>query len=92
MIDVTDYKDELLDAIVAGDVDDTISDLVDSALPVYTADLVEVWLRVPTGIGEELYSHMEVDHLMTCDVYVYYSNLLRDYVEELTEDYELEEY
>lgn len=92
MIDVNDYKDELLDAIVAGDVEDIISDLADSALPVYTADLVEVWLRVPTGIGEELYSEMTVDHLMTCDVYVYYSNLLRDYVEELTEDYELGEY
>lgn len=91
MFSAYDYRDKLLDAISAGGLDDTVSELAVNAIPMYTGDIVDEWLKVPSGIGEELYSDMSVDHLMSCDLYVYYSNLLREYSDELIEEYELEE-
>lgn len=71
--------------------DDFISEYADSAVPVYTNDIIADWTAMPQeydNIGKDLVASEDsgIVQLMVADLYVYYSELYREvYAEILAE-------
>lgn len=92
-----EWKSELNDEIARGvtldEIKDRSGEWVDSYLPVYNNQIIEEWQKMPSEYddrgGAEL-GHMEevtIIGLMTLDLYLYYTDLFNEVVEEIEEDH-----
>jgi hypothetical protein len=74
------------------DIKDRSGEWVDGYLPVYYNRIVEEWQEMPSeynnrgsaelGLGQEI----DIYNLMSLDLYIYYSDLFNEAVEELEEE------
>jgi hypothetical protein len=97
-----DLKREINDEIAQGATIDEIKDrsgeIIDSHLPVYNNQIIEEWQKMPSeydnrGANELGYQESELDivRLMSLDLYLYYTDLFNQVIEEIEEDHLFDE-
>jgi hypothetical protein len=90
-------KEELVNEIAQGSDLDTIKDnsheWIDGWIPVYNNRIIEEWQNMPSeydnrGANELGYNDSELDivRLMSLDLYLYYTDLFNEVIEEMEED------
>ncbi len=92
---VEEIRTELSQGVELEDIKDRSGEFVDSWLPVYNNRIVEEWVAMPNdytdrgsaelGTGQEI----SIINLMTLDLYLYYSDLFAEAVQEVEEELEL---
>lgn len=93
-----EWKSELNDEIARGasidDIKDRSGEWIDGWLPVYNNRIIEEWQKMPSeydnqGANELGYQESEIDivKLMMLDLYLYYTDLFNEVVEEIEEDH-----
>jgi hypothetical protein len=91
-------KEELVNEITRGSSLDEIKDRshewIDGYLPVYNNRIIEEWQNMPSeydnrGANELGYGDSELDivRLMSLDLYLYYTDLFNEVIEDMEEDY-----
>ena len=92
-----EIKTELANGETLDDIKDRSNELVDSYLPVYYDGIIKEWQDMPSEYdnrgSQELGVPAEISiyNLMTADLYIYYSDLLNEVIEELEEELETAE-
>lgn len=93
---VEEIRTELSQGVELEDIKDRSGEFVDSWLPVYNNRIIEEWTLMPndyTNRGSVEFGHLgqEIDiiNLMTLDLYLYYSDLFAEAVQEVEEELEL---
>lgn len=92
-----EIKTELANGETLEDIKDRSNELVDSYLPVYYDGIIKEWQDMPSDYdnrgSQELGVPAEINiyNLMTADLYIYYSDLLNEVIEELEEELETAE-
>lgn len=93
---VEEIRTELSQGVELEDIKDRSGEFVDSWLPVYNNRIIEEWTLMPndyTNRGSVEFGHsgQEIDiiNLMTLDLYLYYSDLFAEAVQEVEEELEL---
>jgi hypothetical protein len=91
---VEEIRTELANGEELEDIKDRSHEFIDSYLPVYYNGIIEEWKAMPSeyndrgsaelGYGEEI----NIYNLMTLDLYLYYSDLFAEAVEEVEESLE----
>jgi hypothetical protein len=88
-------REEILDSIKRGETFDSIRDtsgeLIDSHTPLYNPDIIKEWQHMPSsydnrgaaelGAGQEI----NIINLMQLDLYLYYSDIFNEVLEEIEE-------
>ena len=92
---VEEIRTELANGEELEDIKDRSGEFIDSWLPVYNNRIVEEWQSMPSeydnrgsaelGTGQEI----NIINLMTLDLYLYYSDLFAEAVQEVEEELEL---
>ena len=92
---VEEIRTELANGEELEDIKDRSGEFIDSWLPVYNNRIVEEWQSMPSeydnrgsaelGTGQEI----SIINLMTLDLYLYYSDLFAEAVQEVEEELEL---
>jgi hypothetical protein len=92
---VEEIRAEIANGEELEDIKDRSHEFIDSYLPVYYNGIIEEWKAMPSeyndrgsaelGYGEEI----NIYNLMSLDLYLYYSDLFAEAVEEVEEDLEL---
>lgn len=92
---VEEIRTELSRGVELEDIKDRSGEFIDSWLPVYNNRIVEEWQSMPSeydnrgsaelGTGQEI----SIINLMTLDLYLYYSDLFAEAVQEVEDDLEL---
>lgn len=92
---VEEIRTELARGVELEDIKDRSGEFIDSWLPVYNNRIVEEWQSMPSeydnrGSVEFGHSGQEIDiiNLMTLDLYLYYSDLFAEAVQEVEEELE----
>lgn len=91
-------KEELVNEIAQGatldDIKDRSNEWIDGWIPVYNNRIIEEWQNMPSeydnrGWAELGYQESELDivKLMMLDLYLYYTDLFNEVVEEIEEDH-----
>ena len=88
---VEEIRTELANGEELEDIKDRSHEFIDSYLPVYYNGIIEEWKNMPSeyndrgsselGYGEEI----NIYNLMSLDLYLYYSDLFAEAVEEVEE-------
>jgi len=88
---VEEIRTELANGEELEDIKDRSGEFIDSYLPIYNNRIVEEWQAMPSeydnrgsaelGLGQEI----NIINLMTLDLYLYYSDLFAEAVEEVEE-------
>jgi len=96
-----DYmKEEIATALsysTLEEIEDRSGELIDSYIPVYNNRIIEEWQAMPSEYdnrgAEELGAQQghDIISLMTLDLYLYYSDLFSEAMEEVKEEQEQEE-
>ena len=91
---VEEIRTELANGEELEDIKDRSHEFIDSYLPVYYNGIIEEWKNMPSeyndrgsaelGYGEEI----NIYNLMSLDLYLYYSDLFAEAVEEVEESLE----
>ena len=91
---VEEIRTELANGEELEDIKDRSHEFIDSYLPVYYNGIIEEWKAMPSeyndrgsaelGYGEEI----NIYNLMSLDLYLYYSDLFAEAVEEVEESLE----
>jgi hypothetical protein len=91
---VEEIRTELANGEELEDIKDRSGEFIDSYLPVYYNGIIEEWKAMPSeyndrgsaelGYGEEI----NIYNLMSLDLYLYYSDLFNEAVEEVEESLE----
>jgi hypothetical protein len=78
------------------EIEDRSGEIIDSYLPVYNNRIIEEWQNMPSdydnrgalelGTGEEI----NIVHLMTLDLYLYYSDIFSQAMQEIKQELEIE--
>jgi ectoine hydroxylase-related dioxygenase (phytanoyl-CoA dioxygenase family) len=95
-------KDEFKTEIAKGyitleEIQDNSGEWVDGYLPVYYNQIVEEWQKMPSEYNDrgaqELGLHGEntIYHLMSLDLYLYYTDIFNEAIAELEEELEMAE-
>lgn len=72
-----------------GYLDDAINELVDGYIPVYNNQIIEEWQKMPNEYDNEgaeqlgIPDPVSIINLMQLDLYVYYSELVRTYANQV---------
>ena len=92
---VEEIRAEIANGEELEDIKDRSGEFIDSYLPVYNNRIIEEWQNMPNeynnrgsaelGLGQEI----DIINLMTLDLYLYYSDLFNEAVEEVEESLEL---
>ena len=92
---VEEIRAELANGEELEDIKDISHEFIDSYLPVYYNQIIDEWKAMPSeyndrgsselGYGEEI----NIYNLMSLDLYLYYSDLFNEAVEEVEESLEL---
>ena len=92
---VEEIRTELSNGEELEDIKDRSGEFIDSWLPVYNNRIIEEWTLMPNdytdrgsaelGTGQEI----NIINLMTLDLYLYYSDLFAEAVQEVEEELEL---
>ena len=89
---VEEIRTELSQGVELEDIKDRSGEFIDSWLPVYNNRIIEEWTLMPndyTNRGAVELGHLgqEIDiiNLMTLDLYLYYSDLFAEAVQEVEE-------
>ena len=92
---VEEIRAEIANGEELEDIKDRSHEFIDSYLPVYYNGIIEEWKAMPSeyndkgsaelGYGEEI----NIYNLMSLDLYLYYSDLFNEAVEEVEESLEL---
>ena len=92
---VEEIRTELARGEELEDIKDRSGEFIDSYLPVYNNRIIEEWTLMPSdytdrgsaelGTGQEI----SIINLMTLDLYLYYSDLFAEAVQEVEDDLEL---
>jgi hypothetical protein len=92
---VEEIRTELASGEELDDIRDRSGEFIDSYLPVYNNRIVEEWQSMPSeydnrgstelGTGQEI----SIINLMTLDLYLYYSDLFAEAVQEVEDELEL---
>lgn len=92
---VEEIRAEIANGEELEDIKDRSGEFIDSYLPVYYNRIIEEWKNMPSEYNDrgsaELGQGGEVNiyNLMTLDLYLYYSDLFNEAVEEVEESLEL---
>ena len=92
---VEEIRTEIANGEELEDIKDRSGEFIDSYLPVYYNRIIEEWKEMPSEYNDrgsaELGQGGEVNiyNLMTLDLYLYYSDLFNEAVEEVEESLEL---
>jgi hypothetical protein len=91
---IEEIRTELANGEELEDIKDRQHEFIDSYLPVYYNGIIEEWKNMPSeyndrgsselGYGEEI----NIYNLMSLDLYLYYSDLFAEAVEEVEESLE----
>lgn len=85
-----EIKTELSNGETLDDIKDRSNELVDSYLPVYYDGIIKEWQDMPSDYDNrgyaELGGEVNIYSLMTSDLYLYYSDLFNEVIEELEEE------
>lgn len=85
-----EIKTELANGETLDDIKDRSNELVDSYLPVYYDGIIKEWQDMPSEYDNrgyaELGGEVNIYSLMTSDLYLYYSDLFNEVIEELEEE------
>ena len=85
-----EIKTELSNGETLEDIKDRSNELVDSYLPVYYDGIIKEWQDMPSDYDNrgyaELGGEVNIYSLMTSDLYLYYSDLFNEVIEELEEE------
>ena len=92
---VEEIRTELARGVELEDIKDRSGEFIDSWLPVYNNRIIEEWVAMPNdytdrgstelGTGQEI----SIINLMILDLYLYYSDLFAEAVQEVEEALEL---
>jgi len=92
---VEEIRTELANGEELEDIKDRSGEFIDSYLPVYYNRIIEEWKDMPSEYndrGSAELGHLEQEiniiNLMTLDLYLYYSDLFAEAVEEVEESLE----
>ena len=92
-------RDEIMSSLsysTLEEIEDRSGELIDSYLPVYNNRIIEEWQNMPSEYdnrgAEELGAQQghDIINLMTLDLYLYYSDLFSEVMEEIKRQQELE--
>jgi hypothetical protein len=92
-------RDEILSSLsysTLEDIEDRSGELIDSYLPVYNNRIIEEWQHMPMEYDNRGASELgyegdpDIVRLMTLDLYLYYSDLFSEIMEEIKREQELE--
>ena len=92
-------RDEILSSLsysTLEDIEDRSGELIDSYLPVYNNRIIEEWQHMPIEYDNRGASELgyegdpDIVRLMTLDLYLYYSDLFSEVMEEIKREQELE--
>jgi len=92
---VEEIRAEIANGEELEDIKDRSGEFIDSYLPVYYNRIIEEWKEMPSEYNDrgsaELGQGGEINiyNLMTLDLYLYYSDLFNEAVEEVEESLEL---
>jgi hypothetical protein len=89
-------KEELVNEIAQGatldDIRDRSNEWIDGWLPIYNNRIIEEWQNMPSEYDNRGWAELgydgEVDivHLMSLDLYLYYTDLFNEVIEDMEED------
>jgi hypothetical protein len=87
---VEEIRTELDRGVELDTIKDRSGEIIDSWLPVYNNRIIEEWQSMPNeydnrGSGAWLRSGDNIINLMTLDLYLYYSDLFNEAVQEVEE-------
>lgn len=92
---VEEIRLELSKGVELEEIKDRRGEITDSYVPVYNNQIIEEWQAMPSdydnrgsaelGLGQEI----NIINLMRLDLYLYYSDLFAEAVQEVEEDLEL---
>ena len=92
-------RDEILSSLsysTLEDIEDRSGELIDSYLPVYNNRIIEEWQNMPSEYDNRGAAELgaqqghDIISLMTLDLYLYYSDLFSEVMEEIKREKELE--
>ena len=92
---VEEIRTELASGEELDDIKDRSGEFIDSYLPVYYNGIIEEWKNMPSEYndrGSAELGHLEevnIYNLMSLDLYLYYSDLFAEAVQEVEDDLEL---
>ena len=90
-----EIRAELSQGVELDDIKDRSGEIVDGFLPVYTNEIIKEWQEMPSEYddqGAELgwSEELGIVRLMTLDLYVYYTDLFNEAMQEVEESIEEE--